>query len=94
MRMSYSVTSPLAEEDLLTDGGGFDSNFAGDPAFVHEPASNIVSTHYNHVENTDIHSYAIIYIYISFLWYIHVGKIIFRLFDVLPSCLLICPSED
>ena len=54
-----------------------------------------VSTHYNHVENTDIHSYAMSYNYISFLWYIHVGKIIFRLFDVLSSCLLILrPSED
>ena len=71
-----------------------DSNFAGDPAFVREIASKFVSTHYNHVENTDIHSYAIIYIYISFLWYIHVGNIIFMLFDVLPSCLLIRPSED
>ena len=30
--MSYTVTSPLAEEDLLADGACFDSNFAGDPA--------------------------------------------------------------
>ena len=88
MSMSYSITSPLAEEDLLADGSCFDSNFAGDQVFVHELASNVVSTHYNHVENIDFHSYAIIYIYISFLWHIHVGKVIFWLFDILPSCLL------
>ena len=90
MRMSYPFTSPLAEEDLLADGGCFDLNFAGEPAFVHELASNV---DYNLVENTDIHSYAIIYIHISFLWNIHVGEKI-RLFDVSPSCLLIRPSED
>ena len=56
MHMSYLVTSSLAEEDLLADGGCLDPNFAGDPAFVHELASNVVSTHYNHVENTDSHS--------------------------------------
>ena len=59
--------------------GCFYSNFARDPAFVHKLALNIVSTHYNHVQNTDIHSYAIVDIYINFLWRIHVGKVIFRL---------------
>ena len=43
VRMSYPVTSPLAEEDLRADGGCFDLNFAGDPAFVHELASNIIT---------------------------------------------------